>query len=256
MTVFDSTMFHWEFDLLEIRMKELWDVVDHFIVTESVCDHHGNPRELVLEKNIHRFDWAKSKLVINVSDKPEHAIGTWEFEKYQRYQSFKAIEKFFKPQPDDLVLISDIDEIFRAESIKRILYQDGIFIFHMPMYYYYFNLYVHEWYHAKAARYKYIDDPNKIRMGGEGFAFIPNGGWHFSYLGTAEQIQHKLKTFAHDEFDSPEFTDIEKIKKAVEEKKDLFNRFGDNKFEIQKLTGYWPEYILKNKEKYSDFVLQ
>jgi hypothetical protein len=253
--IIDCTMFHWEFDLLKLRMKELWDTVDYFVVTESVCDHRGKERELALSNNLSKFDWASEKLIVNISDKPKDTEISWDFEKYQRFQSFKAIKKFLKPQPDDLILISDIDEIFRAESIKRILSQDGIFIFHMPMYYYYFNLYVHEWYHAKAARYKYVEDPNKIRMGGDGFIFIPNSGWHFSYLGSAEQIQHKLKTFAHDEFDSSSFTDIEKIKIAIEEKKDLFNRFGDNKFKIQKLTGYWPKYILKNQKKYNNFIL-
>ena len=108
MSVYDCTMFHWEFEMLELRMRELWDVVDKFYVTESRYDHRGKPRELVLNKNLFMFDWAKEKLVVKISDMPNYAVKSWDFENYQRLQSVKLPLEDFDPKEDDLFIISDI----------------------------------------------------------------------------------------------------------------------------------------------------
>jgi beta-1,4-mannosyl-glycoprotein beta-1,4-N-acetylglucosaminyltransferase len=252
--VFDCTMIHWELDLLEIRMKELWDVVDYFIVTESVCDHRGKKRQLILEKNLERFEWAKEKLIINISDKPDFAQNSWDYEMYQRQESVAAIEKFFTPHPNDLVIISDIDEIPSKQSIEEISQIDGVFTLHMPMFYYYFNLFNNDWYHAKAARFKHVRNPNSLRLAGTtNTTIVKDAGWHFSYLGSPEQIQHKLKTFAHDEFDSKEFTDIKSIKNKIKNKVDLFNR----KEKLEYMDPFMlPSYILDNKDRFDQFILK
>ena len=127
----------------------------------------------------------------------------------------------------------------------------------MPMYYYYLNLYVHDWYHPKAISAKYLIDPNDIRTGGmdKDFYTVYNSGWHFSYLGDENQIRHKLKTFAHDEMDTDQFTDLDHIKKSIDNQSDLFNRFGDFRFQKKEINDYWPKYILENKNKYAKYIL-
>ena len=254
--IVDCTMFHWEFDLLELRMKELWNVVDYFIVTESVCDHRGKERDLLLSNNIDKFNWASNKLIVNVSEKPTDAQSTWDFEKYQRQCSVLDAINILSLKDNDFLLISDIDEIFRPNIVRAMAKQSGRFVIHMPMYYYYVNLFVQDWYHPKASSLKTLSDPNDMRTGTENnFHYISNGGWHFSYLGSPEQIQYKLKTFAHDEFDSEEYTNIENIKNSINSKEDLFHRFGNNKFKIQKIDSSWPTYILENINKYKEFII-
>lgn len=256
--IVDCTMFHWEFDLLELRIKELWDTVDLFVVTESLYDHRGNPRKLVLTENIDKFNWAKEKLHVNISDKNSQAVTTWDHEKYQRYRSVKdAIDKF-DLVADDFIVIADIDEIPRPQALKEMAEIGGKFTLHMPMFYYYLNLYVHDWYHPKALSLKYLSDPNAIRTGGadKNFFIAYNSGWHFSYLGTPEQIQYKLKTFAHDEFDSVEYTNPDHIKNSIENGTDLFNRFDNAKFQKQQINHMWPNYILNNIEKYEKYILK
>lgn len=256
--IVDCTMFHWEFDLLELRMKELWNAVDLFVVTESLYDHRGNVRELILTENIDRFSWAKEKLYVNISDKNSQATTTWDHEKYQRYRSVKdAIDKFDLVD-DDFIIIADMDEIPRSQALKEMAEIGGRFTLHMPMFYYYLNLYVHDWYHPKALSLKYLSDPNAIRTGGadKDFFIAYNSGWHFSYLGDEKQIQYKLKTFAHDEFDTINFTNTDHIRSSIQSQTDLFNRFGDIKFQKQQINNMWPEYVLQNLEKYGKFILE
>lgn len=255
--IVDCTMFHWEFDLLELRMRELWDVVDFFVVTESVCDHRGNPRKPILSENMDRLSWASEKLIINVSDKSDSAVSTWDHEKYQRLRSVQDAIAITNAGPEDFILISDVDEIFRAQAVRELAEVGGKYVVHMPMYYYYLNLFVHDWYHPRALSVKCLTDPNEIRTGNaEGFQLIMNGGWHFSYLGDEKQIQYKLKTFAHDEMDTELFTDLDHIKDSILSGKDLFDRFGDAKFQVQNVNEFWPRYVLENPDMYNKYVLR
>lgn len=268
MAVYDCTMFHWEFEMLELRIKELWDVVDKFYVTESKYDHRGKPRELVLTKNLFMFDWAKDKLVVKVSDMPDYAVKSWDFENYQRLQSIKLPLEDFDPKEEDLFIISDIDEIVRPSVIKEIKDKKGFYTLKMNMYYFYFNLFVSEWYFPRAVTYSHLKNPNELRMTNPfETTIIENSGWHFSYLGDEVKLQYKLKTFAHDELDRPEFTDINHIKDAIKNKKDIFGRvdssqFGpgvkpnEQSFIVNKLDDSFPKYILDNKDKYKQFILE
>lgn len=250
--VFDVSMFHWEFDLLELRMRELWDVVDHFVITESTCDHRGKPRDLLLHKHRPRFEWARDKMIVNVSDPPDIANSSWDYERHHRRESIRAVEQL-KPEESDLFLVSDMDEIFRPSTIKDITGEDGVYTMHMPKYYFYFNLFVHDWYQPTAISYKYIHDLDRIRDCG-GYV-LQNAGWHFSYLGSEEEILYKLKTFAHDEYDTPELANIENIRRAIENKEDLFGRDDGVCFKIQEIDDAWPQYLRDNIEQYERFII-
>lgn len=66
--VVDAVLFSVELDLLELRMRELWDVVDIFLVAEARLTFSGQPKPLLLKENLHRFEWAKKKLVYHTVD--------------------------------------------------------------------------------------------------------------------------------------------------------------------------------------------
>lgn len=256
--IVDCTMFHWEFDILELRLRELYDTVDYFFITESKYDHRGNERKLILSDNMDRFLWAKDKIVVNVSDKSYTAVSSWDHEKYQRLRSVADAIKKFRPEREDFFIISDVDEIPRSAAIKELSETGGRFSLHMPMYYYYLNLYVHDWTHPKALSFKYMEDPNDIRTGGAdgNFETIYNAGWHFSYLGNEEQIQYKIKTFAHSELDIEDFTKKENIKKAIDSRTDLFNRFNGAEFYKQEINNSFPEHVLNNLSLYNKYILK
>ncbi len=80
-----------------------------------------------------------------------------------------------------------------------------------------------------------------------------NGGWHFNNILSPEEISTKLKTFAHSEFSSKKYSDVELIKKKIDQKIDLFNR-GHN-YLVKSLDDSFPEYLKKNREKYFDWII-
>lgn len=256
--IVDCTMFHWEFDILELRMRELWDTVDYFVITESVCDHRGNSRGLILSENIDKFSWAKEKMIVNISDKLPTAQTTWDHEKYQRLRSVKDAIEILELSDNDFLIVSDIDEIARPAAVQEMAEIGGKFTLHMPMYYYYLNLYVHDWFHPKALSVKYLSDPNVIRTGGldSDFVVAYNSGWHFSYLGDENQIRYKLKTFAHEEMDIQQFTNLDHIKKSIDNNTDLFNRFGNSVFQKQQINHMWPKEVVNNIEKYQKYIIR
>lgn len=79
-----------------------------------------------------------------------------------------------------------------------------------------------------------------------------NGGWHFNNLMTPVDISLKIKTFAHSEYNTKEFFDINSIKKKILEKKDLYNQNRIfNEVRISKKNH--PKYILNNLNKFINF---
>jgi beta-1,4-mannosyl-glycoprotein beta-1,4-N-acetylglucosaminyltransferase len=82
---------------------------------------------------------------------------------------------------------------------------------------------------------------------------IKNGGWHFSYLLTPLEIQRKIKTFAHTEFNKKKFTSLKNIKYCIKNLKDLFHR--NIKYKKVKIDNTFPKYILENKKKFSSWII-
>jgi len=79
-----------------------------------------------------------------------------------------------------------------------------------------------------------------------------NAGWHFNNIMSPEDISLKLKTFAHSEFSSENFSSVNIIDKKIKNKEDLFNR--GHKYQVVKLDEKFPKYILKNKKKFENFI--
>ena len=119
--VFDGFLFFNELDLLEIRLNELSDVVDVFVICESPVTFTGKPKPLHYHENRARFaPWA-DRIVHIVADEvatvPEGA-SAWEREVAQR----NAIARgFLAATPSDFVMFSDVDEIPSARALGRIL---------------------------------------------------------------------------------------------------------------------------------------
>ena len=79
------------------------------------------------------------------------------------------------------------------------------------------------------------------------------GGWHFNNILSPKEISLKLKTFAHSEFSSDKFSNIEVIKEKIAKKIDLFER--NHKYQRRDLDANFPRYILENKEKFKNWIL-
>ena len=82
---------------------------------------------------------------------------------------------------------------------------------------------------------------------------IDNGGWHFSFLGSADFIASKIKSYVHNEYDKDEYTNLEKINLRI---KNMIDPFDRNKNLIKvSIDASYPDYIINNQKKYEDLIL-
>ena len=79
-----------------------------------------------------------------------------------------------------------------------------------------------------------------------------NAGWHFNNILSPEEISVKLKTFAHSEFADERFSSIQKIKTNIQNRMDLFER--GHKYEVIQIDDNFPNYLIKNKNKFKNFI--
>ena len=273
-------------ELLELRLKELYDHIDYFVLVEATKTHRGKNKPLHFEENKKRFEKWKDKIIhVVVRDMPKVGMsygknwrinsllsgGAWKLEKFQQNQIVRGLKNC---KDEDIIIQSDSDEIPNPkkipEMVERLKKGDMIVIFDLKMYNYYLNGYVCSgWYGAKAYTFKTlkenfwfsIDQARRLRnlklrmgklFGKEHFSIIKNGGWHFSYLGDADFIRDKIGSLCHFENDTEEFKDTKKIKERVEKGLDLFG--SGQKIKYVEVDDTFPETILKDKKKYRKLI--
>tara|TARA_Y100000287_G_C14189959_1_gene339685 strand:- start:801 stop:1223 length:423 start_codon:yes stop_codon:yes gene_type:complete len=83
---------------------------------------------------------------------------------------------------------------------------------------------------------------------------IKEGGWHFNYLLKPEEISKKFKSLAETSWDKEEYYNLENIITKIKQKKDLFNR--GHIFDQVAIDDTFPEYIQKNQDQYSEWILK
>lgn len=282
--VIDAFTFFNELDILEIRLRTLDPVVDQFVLVEMTRTFAGNPKPLYYAKSAPRFARWHNKIVhIGVRDTwieatyPNGQKHTWdrnECEKvtipagtnpashWQReyHQRNAIMYGLHEAQPNDTILISDVDEIPRPIRIPHSPFTDDLVLMYDQAFYYYsFNHRVPQtWYGTRTMRFQTLQNLPIGNIAGAGGdlggpvqtarylgKFIPyeslgivfNAGWHFSHFGGAEIIRNKLLNGAHQEVNRPEWTDLEAIKQRIAEHRDLFDR-----------AGLDPEFIADNRD--------
>ena len=262
MNLFDCFMYNNEETLLDLRLQTLTKYVKKFILVESEFDHQGNKKEKFF--NIDNFKKYKDKIIsFKINNFPSNLNGSWKRENFQRNYISKALENL---NDDDYIIISDADEIPNLKNLKNIekakytAFKQFNYCYKINMK----NLTFPDWYGSKLCKKKYLKSPQWLRnQKVKNYSFfkifkinwniIENGGWHFSFLMKPEEIQKKIKSFAHDEFNKSEYLDIAKIKNYVSEGKDLFNR--KQEYSRVDLDRSFPKYVFDNKTNLNDWIV-
>ncbi len=242
MKIYDCFTFFNELDLLEFRLKLLNDYVDYFVIAEANITHSGEPKELNFEKNKERFaNWMHKIIYIpailntiglDLSKQTESfnpQSSNWKLENQQR-DALNFIND--RVADDDIVIVSDLDEIPNPAKIKSVNRNIKAIALTMNFYYYFMNCRSvgldKRWNGCVISTGKYFKQttPQLLRDVRNELPRIKNGGWHFSFLGGIEKIKYKIKSFAHQEYNKNEFLRDEQIYKALEKGLDIFNRDG------------------------------
>jgi glycosyltransferase involved in cell wall biosynthesis len=202
--IYDCFQFYNELDLLELRLAELSPVVDHFVLVEATYTHAGTPKPLYFAENRQRFAAYADKIIhVVVADDPGGF--SWVREGHQRQAILRGL---IAAGPDDMVIISDADEILRPSVVQQL--RDAapggpaLFAPELDIYLYFLNLRSPDpWISVAAAPYGLVQ-----RVGANNMRYLakqrigqpfPAAGWHFTWMGGIDRFLAKLDAFAHRE---------------------------------------------------------
>lgn len=255
MKIYDCFTFFNEVDLLEIRLEELWDTVDTFVIAEANQSHSGKSKEFLLLDNWSRFSAYADKIQhVAVTDMP--ATDSWAREKHQRRSLVRGLGD---AQPEDLIITSDCDEIPRAEALQMIVADTNNYSRYQlayPMFQYKINyMKVHDIVNQSnimVTRKRVYTNPQQERE--YTFPWIPtpadtvtidHAGWHFSYFGDDKNAITKIENFAHTETNIPKITDNHSIDYMIHNRCGHHGPDHHERFEIVQIDNYFPDTITK-----------
>ena len=295
MKIFDCFMYFDEEVVLEVRLNTLDKLVDYFVIVESKFTHKGDPRDLRF--NHKKFEKFKDKIVYLIHDEESKDIEIINYNDDEKEKSRKYILNAYRREnaqrnyiqkglvhakENDLILISDVDEIPNLLDFNFNKINEKIILFKQDMFYYKFNLHLPNllWTGTKACKKKHLINPQWLRNVKDrkypfyridtifsknkykSIKYINAGGGHFTNIKTAKEIEYKLKSYLHHrEFDVNPLS-VGQIDEIIKNKKAIYNLNVDkslNKFEsgnkLQKLElNKLPIYIQKNKNSLKDWI--
>ncbi|HYC03484.1 MAG TPA: glycosyltransferase [Azospirillaceae bacterium] len=202
--LYDCFQFYNELDLLEIRLEELAPVVHRFVLVEATHTHAGTRKPLHFAENRARFA-AHADKIIHVVLEDDAGGFAWEREARQREAIARGLQDC---DSSDMILVSDVDEIPRAEIAAALRFDaggpPGLLAPHLDLYLYFLDLKSPEpWISMAAAPWELMRriGPNRARyLAKQGIGrVLPNAGWHFTWMGGRAGFLAKMQAFAHRE---------------------------------------------------------
>jgi len=288
-------MYYDEDLILDLRFNLLNDYVDKFVIVESSFTHSGEPRKLLFD--INKYSKFKNKIIYKISGEiptdlfliNKEDSSNLKNSKYilnavkrENMQRNTILEGLNSAEAEDLIIISDVDEIPDLENNNIKSIKNKVILFKQKFYYYKFNLKLNNfsWHGSRACKKKHLISPQWLRnIKDKIYPFwridilfsdkkyhdikiLNNGGWHFSNIKTAADIEKKMKTYLHHREYELNPIGEEKISKIIEQKKPIYNLKTDmksNKFDLsEKLvvsdTKELPYYIQMNIKKYENWL--
>ncbi len=271
MKLYDCFMYFDEDVVLDLRLNILNDIVDYFVIAEATKDHTGKDKKLNF--NINNFSKFKEKInYIVVDDLPLNLKSykkNWPAHHLRDQHQRNALSRGYKNcNEDDLIMISDIDEIPNPNKIKKFKIANKYACFMQKNFQSKINLLnVSDkyWMGTKIIQKKNLKSPQwlrNIKTAKPAFwkfykprqpQLIYEGGWHFSFLKDPEGISKKIKSYSHSEYNKLEFTNEKKIEERIKNKTDIFDR--NFMYEKVDLDETFPKYILNNINKYQKWII-
>ena len=295
MKIYDCFMFYDEDLIADLRFNILNQYINEFVVVESKYTHSGEKRELLF--NINNYPNFKNKInYIVLENEPDtlekvydddtedkknskYIMNALKRENYHRNEISKGL---IKASPEDLIIISDVDEIPNLSKLDINKINNEIILFKQNFYYYKLNLKLEDmpWYGTKACKFKILKSPQWLRNIKDkkypfwrvdvlfsdkkysNIKYIDNGGWHFSNMKTPADIEKKMKTYLHHREYDINPLGKKKIEEIMKSKKSIYNLRADMKTEkfdgTQNLKptdgSELPDFIKANIKKYSNWI--
>ena len=295
MNIYDCFMYFDEDLLLDLRLNILNKYIKKFVITEATYTHNGKPKKLKFDiKNFSKF---KDKIEYIVVDTPPPNIkkilntdseeirgqklilNGYARDNYQREQLNIGLKDL---EDDDYIIISDLDEIPNLSKINFANVKNRLIIFNQKMFYYKLNLLYEDfnWHGSKSCKKKHFISPQWLRnikskkypkwridlffskKKYSDIYYVNDGGWHFTCIRTAEELEKKLLNFAHHFEYEESGLKVGDLNKLINEKRVMYDHKVDQK--EYKWSGksklktiskeLLPSYLQNNFEKYKKWL--
>ena len=281
--------------ILDVRLNTLDKYVDYFVVAESNFTHSGKKRNLNFD--INKYKKFKDKIIYLIYDQEPVDVEVINENDHKNDKARKKIMNAIKrengqrnylqnglndAENNDVILISDVDEIPNLINIDFKNFKNKIIQFRQDMFYYKFNLFLPKlsWTGTKGCRKKSLINPQWLRNIKDrkysmfrpdvlfskkkysDIFFVENGGWHFTNIKSPKDIKYKLSSYLHHiEYDEKPI-DANEIENIINKKKAIYdlnldkklNKLGEGNtlelYDINKL----PTYIEENKKKFDKWL--
>ena len=289
MKIFDCTTFFSEDLLMDLRFNILDEYVHKFIVVESVFSHSGEKKKLNFD--INKYPKFKDKIIYLVIENEPEGLIEAKNPASKRSNSVKRIEQSYEYMEkgisealqDDLIILSDNDEIPNLESKTFQNSSKDLFLFRQLFFYYKFNLLYNkiQWFGSRACKRKRLKSFSCLKniknkksplwrldtyfseLKNINIEIVENGGWHFTNVKSPQDLFIKLNNFGHhDEFELSGLT-VQDIEEKINNRKVFYDHFADksnqDKWNSNDLLevideNLLPSYLLKNKIKYNNWL--
>jgi len=273
MKIYDCFTFYNEHELLELRLRELYAHVDHFVIVESNQTFTNNSKPWNFDIGKYS-NYADKIIYIQVEDMPNSA-NPWDNEHHQRNAILRGLTD---AADDDIVIVSDVDEVLRPVAVDHLrASEQTIFALRMPLYNFKFNYMrctpgqYDVW--AMAARRSVLDNtlgkitPNSLRdlrhsfhgaphqLVNNGCEVIEHAGWHFGYFGNRDHLVDKAQNFSHQEVNRPEFINQIDIDASIQAGTSWARYNTDEHYAVVDLDSYFPKTVVENLDRYKDYIL-
>jgi beta-1,4-mannosyl-glycoprotein beta-1,4-N-acetylglucosaminyltransferase len=295
MKIYDCFTFFDEKMLLNFRLNYLDKFVDKFVIAEAAYTHSGNKKKINF--NINDYPKFKHKIIfLPVYAKPKNLLKIYKKdsnneigrklilngcsrENFHRNYLGKALKSI---DQEDIIIISDIDEIPNLENISFKNINNKVIFFKQFFLFYKFNLLYKKkpWYGSRACRKKHFISAQWLRnVKSRKYSifrpdiffsnkkyndvyFINKGGWHFTNIKTPKEIYYKFSNYLHHQEFEDSNLKLKDIKRMISKKIALYNHEVDqrkNKFDgriyLSKISKKnLPDYLIKNLTSYKKWL--
>jgi beta-1,4-mannosyl-glycoprotein beta-1,4-N-acetylglucosaminyltransferase len=271
--IYDLTTVNTELDLLNLRMGEMSSEVDYFVVVESAMTFSNTAKTLYVREDWDSFAAYHDKIILHtINETGVPFPDAWSRESFARnamfHQVFPMLDELQAPNPGDVILVSDVDEIVRP-SVLRALRNCAFpkrLRLHTKIYYYSFQWLSQgrghgEWDHPDATYFDgYADSPGKngttctvdpqALRDGPADDEVWNAGWHCSFcLPRLADMVAKITSFSHTEMNRAEFREPAQIVRRVRMGLDIFARGGSNCHRVEENRDV-PEVVARERERF------
>ncbi|XVF57972.1 hypothetical protein PTKIN_Ptkin07bG0025300 [Pterospermum kingtungense] len=263
--VFDAVLFNNEIDILTLRWNELYPYITQFVLLESNSTFTSIPKPLLFASNRQQFKFVEPRLTYGmVGGRFRKGENPFVEEAYQRVALDQLI-RIAGIQDDDLLIMSDVDEIPSAHTINLLRWCDDIPpVLHLQLrnYLYSFEYHVDDksW---RASVHRYKAGKTRYAHYRQADVLLSDAGWHCSFcFRYISQFIFKMKAYSHtDRVRFSHYLDPKRIQDKICQGANLFDMLPEE-HTFKEIIGkmgpiphsysavHLPAYLLNNAEKY------